>query len=246
MGGVPTGVRHVTERKQMKLKKLAAVATMTIAAMGITAGTSFAAPAAQDEINYESRIDGRSVVTVIDAGTFKISGDGESVELQDANGNIVVSLPLAVQIGDLQLPFQREVSEDGKTLTLTPVLDLSQAVPVAPEDKVALGLSPIAFELQDVASPEENLAAQNNFTSQLGVAQAAGGLAGTIIGCVIGGLAGSPATIVGFLGGCATGAGIGQVAGTVIAGGPTLVVAGIGLVETLLAPPGTSVYAQHN
>ncbi|MFF3181336.1 ammonium transporter [Rhodococcus pyridinivorans] len=220
----------------MKLKKLAAVATMTIAAMGITAGTSYAAPAAQDEINYESKIEGDSVVTVIDAGEFQVSGDGESVELQDNAGNTVLSLPLAIQLGDLQLPFERQISEDGKTLTLTPVTDLSKATPVAPEDKVGESLTPVALKLTDVASPDENLKAQQNFASQLGIATAVGGLIGTIIGAVVGTFA-MPAV------GTITGAGIGGVVGTIIAGGPTLIIAGVGLAQTLLAPPGTTVYA---
>ncbi|TWH15697.1 hypothetical protein L618_000300002710 [Rhodococcus rhodochrous J45] len=220
----------------MKLKKLAAVATMTIAAMGITAGTSYAAPAAQDEINYESKVEGDSVVTVIDAGEFQVSGDGESVELQDNAGNTVLSLPLAIQLGDLQLPFEREISEDGKTLTLTPVTDLSKATPVAPEDKVGPSVTPVALKLTDVASPDENLKAQQNFASQLGIATAVGGLIGTIIGAVVG-------TFVMPAVGTVTGAGIGGVVGTIIAGGPTLIVAGVGLAQTLLAPPGTTVYA---
>ncbi|NLU61633.1 ammonium transporter [Rhodococcus sp. HNM0563] len=223
----------------MKLRKLAAVATMTIAAMGITAGTSYAAPAAQDEINYESHVDGQSVVTVIDAGAFQVSGDGQSVELQDNAGNTVVSLPLAVQLGDIQLPFEREISEDGKTLTLTPVTDLSQATPVAPEDKVAQGITPVALKVTDVASPDENLKAQQNFASQLGIATAVGGLTGTIIGCIVGSVATIPLLAVG----CVPGAGVGGVLGTIAAGGPTLIVAGIGLVQTLMAPPGTTQYA---
>ncbi|MEE2060291.1 ammonium transporter [Rhodococcus artemisiae] len=220
----------------MKLRKLAAVATMTIAAMGITAGTSYAAPAAPDEINYESKVDGDSVVTVIDAGAFQVSGDGQSVELQDNAGNTVVSLPLAVQLGDIQLPFEREISEDGKTLTLTPVTDLSQATPVAPEDKVAQGITPVALKVTDVASPDENLKAQQNFASQLGIATAVGGLTGTIIGAIIG-------TFVMPAVGTVAGAGIGGVIGTIVVGGPTLAIAGIGLIQTLTAPPGTTVYA---
>ncbi|WP_226437402.1 ammonium transporter [Rhodococcus yananensis] len=224
----------------MKLRKLAAVATMTIAAMGITAGTSYAAPeapATQDEINYEANIVDDSVVTVIDAGTFQVSGDGQSVELQDDAGNTVVSLPLAIQLGDLQLPFEREISEDGKTLTLTPSTDLEQATPVAPEDKVTPGLTPVALKVTDVASPDENLAAQQNFASQLGIATAVGGLIGTIIGAVVGTFA-MPAV------GTVAGAGIGGVIGTIVVGGPTLVIAGVGLIQTLLAPPGTTVYAK--
>ncbi|MFZ2528003.1 MAG: ammonium transporter [Rhodococcus sp. (in: high G+C Gram-positive bacteria)] len=230
----------------MKLKKLAAVATMTIAAMGITAGTSYAAPAqaAQDEINYEVKGEGDSIVTVIDAGAFQVSGDGKSVELQDADGNAVVSLPLAVQLGDLQLPLEREISEDGKTLTLTPVTDPSQATPVAPEDKVATGITPVSLKVADVASPEENLKAQQNFSSQLGIATAVGGLTGTIIGCIVGAIPGSIVPGAGTIAGCVAGAGIGGVIGTIAVGGPTLIIAGVGLIQTLVAPPGTTMYAK--
>ncbi|CCW10891.1 ammonium transporter [Rhodococcus aetherivorans] len=228
----------------MKFRKLAAVAAMTIAAVGVTAGTSYAAPAvtAPEKINYETKAEGDSVVTVIDAGSFAVSGDGKSVELQDSDGNAVVSLPLAIQLGDLQLPFEREISEDGKTLTLTPVTDPSKATPVEPEDKVAPGLNPVSLKLSDVASPEENLKAQQNFASQLGIATAVGGLTGTVIGAIVGGL--------GFLGGpvglasVPAGAAIGGVIGTIVAGGPTLIVAGIGLINTLAAPPGTTEWAE--
>lgn len=245
--GRPSGVRHVTERNHMKLKKLAIVATMTAAAMGITAGTSYAAPAApsaEDKINYEVRPEGDSVVTVIDAGSFTISGDGTQVELQDNDGNAVISLPLAVQLGDLQLPFEREISEDGKTLTLTPVVDPSKATPVEPEDKVAMGITPVGLKLSDVASPDENLKAQQNFVSQLGMATAIGTVAGAIIGCVVGAIPGSIIPGAGTILGCAGGAGVGGTIGAFVAGGPTAVIAGIGVVETLLAAPGTSQWAK--
>ncbi|MFX1757368.1 hypothetical membrane protein [Rhodococcus gordoniae] len=230
----------------MKLKKLAAVATMTIAAMGITAGTSYAAPAAADEdaINYEVRPEGESVVTVIDAGSFQVSGDGKSVELQDDEGDTVLSLPLAIQLGDLQLPFEREVSEDGKTLTLTPVTDFSKAVPVAPEDKVGPALTPVALKLSDVASPEENLKAQQNFASQLGLASAIGGATGGIIGCIVGIVTGAPTGFLASIPLCAAGVPIGAAIGTIVAGGPTLVVAGIGFLQALAAPPGTTEWAE--
>lgn len=231
----------------MKLKKLAAVATMTIAAMGITAGTSYAAPeapAAQDEINYEVRGEGESVVTVIDAGAFQLSGDGKSVELQDESGNAVMSLPLAIQLGDLQLPFEREISEDGKTLTLTPVVDPAQATPVAPEDKVAQGITPVALKLSDVASPEENLKSQQNFISQLGMATAIGTVTGAIIGCIVGAIPGSIVPGAGTILGCGAGAGVGGTIGAFTAGGPTAVIAGIAVVQDLLAAPGTTQWAK--
>ncbi len=159
----------------MKFRKLAALATVVIGALGVSAGTAYAGPAplpAENSINYEAKLEDKSVVTTIDVGAFKVSGDGKTVELQDAKGEAVVSLPLAYQLGDLQFPFDKKVSEDGKSLTLTPVTDPAKATPIA-----ATGLV-----LQDVASIEENSAAQSNFATQLGLATAVGGLAGTIIG----------------------------------------------------------------
>ncbi|MFD4369743.1 ammonium transporter [Rhodococcus sp. NPDC058521] len=226
----------------MKLRKFAAVATMMVASMGVAAGTSYAAPAPAPEqpgINYESKIEDKSVVTTIDAGAFKVAGNGESFEIKDNNGNTVVSLPLAVQLDGLEFPLEEKISEDGRTLTLTPETDPAKATPVAPKDRIE------GIALKDVASPEENLVAQQTFGAQLGIATATGGLVGTIIGCVAGGLIGIPAAVVpGFLGGCAAGAGVGAVVGTIVVGGPALIAAGIGLGQTLLAEPGTTVYAK--
>ncbi|NLE81835.1 MAG: ammonium transporter [Rhodococcus sp.] len=223
----------------MKLRKFTAVAAMTAAAMGVAAGTAYAAPApapAQDEINFESQIEDQSVVTTLDAGAFKVAGDGETVEIKDNEGNTVISMPLAVQLNGFEIPLAEEVSEDGREITLTP--QLGKSTPVAPADRVE------GIALQDVASPEENLIAQETFGAQLAVATATGGLAGTIIGAIIGGVAGSLAAGVGTLVGVPFGATVGGIIGTIVVGGPTLIVAGIGLAQTLMAEPGTTMYAE--
>ncbi|MFQ6229412.1 hypothetical protein [Nocardia sp. NPDC002869] len=94
-----------------------------------------------------------------------------------------------------------------------------------------------------MASPQENLAAQDNFTSQLGLATAIGGLIGTGLGAVIGLAAGvgtggvfAPATVI-------TGAALGGIIGTLVVGGPTLIIAGVDLINTLVAAPGTTQWA---
>lgn len=227
----------------MRMKKLAATAVLSIAALGVGAGTAYAAPAAPaaDGINWASNVEGKSVVTTIDAGAFKVSGDGKNVEIQDGKGNAVVSLPLAFQLSNLQFPYEQKVSEDGKKLTLTPVFDLGKAKPIAADVRADKAIGGIA--IKDIASPEENLMAQDTFSSQLAVATAAGGLTGTIIGCIAGGLLGAP-TVIFALPGCATGAGIGAIVGTIAVGGPTLVAAGIGLAQTLTAAPDTTMYAK--
>jgi hypothetical protein len=222
----------------MRLKKFAATSLMAIAALGVGAGTSYAAPAAPapETIDWSSKVEGQSVVTTIDAGGFKVSGDGQNIELQDNAGKAVVSLPLAFQLNSLKFPMEQKISEDGKTVTLTPVFDLGKAKPVTPADRGDRTVGNIA--IKDIASPAENLSAQQTFSAQLAVATASGGLIGTIIGAVVG-------TFIMPAVGTVAGAGIGGIAGTILVGGPTLIAAGIGLGQTLLAEPGTSMYAEH-
>ncbi|WP_137876465.1 ammonium transporter [Rhodococcus sp. Q] len=223
----------------MKLRKSAVTSMLAIAALGVSVGTASANPA-PETIDWSSKVEGTSVVTTIDAGAFKVSGDGKNIELQDGRGNAVVSLPLAFQLNTLQFPMDQKISEDGKTVTLTPVFDLGKAKSIR-GDVTAQPINGAGLAIKDIASPDENLRAQQTFTSQLAVATASGGLIGTIIGAVAGGL--------GFLGGPAglvsvpVGAGIGGVIGTIVVGGPTLIAAGIGLGQTLMAEPGTTVYA---
>ncbi|MGW5075945.1 ammonium transporter [Rhodococcus sp. NPDC004095] len=219
----------------MKLRKFAVTSMLAVAALGIGAGTSHANPA-PETIDWNSKIDGASVVTTIDAGAFKVSGDGKNIELQDGNGNAVVSLPLAFQLNTLQFPMDQKISEDGKTVTLTPVFDLGKAKPIA-ASATAQPINGGGLAIKDIASPQENLLAQQTFNSQLAVATASGGLIGTIVGAIVG-------TFVMPAVGTVAGAGIGGVAGTVIVGGPTLIAAGIGLGQTLMAEPGTTVYAK--
>ncbi|MFC7446449.1 ammonium transporter [Rhodococcus daqingensis] len=228
----------------MRLKKFAATSLMAIAALGVGAGTSYAAPAAPapETIDWSSKIEGQSVVTTIDAGAFKVSGDGKNIELQDNAGKAVVSLPLAFQLNDLKFPMEQKVSEDGKTVTLTPIFDLGKAKPVTPADRGDRNIGGIG--IKDIASPAENLLAQETFNAQLAVATASGALVGTIIGAVVGGIVGAP-TLVGMLATIPVGATVGGIVGTIAVGGPTLIAAGIGLGQTLLAEPGTSQYAEH-
>lgn len=223
----------------MSFLKSATVAVLAVAAVGASTGVAAADPSA--DVHYAANIVDQSVVTTIDAGAFRLSGDGKSVVVQDSNGAALVSLPLAYNLGDLQFPFERQISEDGRTLTLTPVTNPAQATP-----------KPATANLQPVASPIENDRAIAHFQSQLGLATQVGSLTGTIVGAVVGcalaiplGSTGVllPAAAALCLGGIAGGAGIGGVLGTIATGGGTAVVAGIELMNTLNAPAGTTVWA---
>jgi len=109
--------------------------------------------------------------------------------------------------------------------------------------------------IESIASPVENSAALADFDDDLGIAVTAGSLVGTGIGAMVGcvgvGAAATPETIGALtipacLVGAAAVAPIGAIIGTLIAGGPTLLIAGGNYLGTLLSAPGTSVYAVHH
>lgn len=98
-------------------------------------------------------------------------------------------------------------------------------------------------EAKEVASQAENTEAMGAWSAKVGVATTAGSLIGAgmgfVLGCALGGIVTGVTVIfvpVGCLTGGVTGAGIGGVVGTLVVGGPTAVIAGIEMVQVLLAP----------
>ncbi|MDQ0281494.1 ammonium transporter [Rhodococcoides fascians] len=230
----------------MKLSKLVVTSALVAVATGLASGTAYAQPdtsATTPDTNYSVELEDRTIVTTIDAGVFKVADDGKTVDVLDAADNTLVTLPLSFNLGGLNFPYEQNVDDNGKTLRLVPQLDLTKAS----ANSRSIGAT-------TVASPEENLKAQQNFSSQLSIASAIGSLTGTTVGagagCLIGGTplaltgVGIPASVLTCLGGALIGAPAGALVGTIIAGGPTLVIAGIDLVNTLTAAPGTSVWAK--
>ncbi|WP_032392393.1 hypothetical protein [Rhodococcoides fascians] len=218
----------------MKLSKLVVTSALVAVATGLASGTAHAQPdtsATTPDTNYSVELEDRTIVTTIDAGVFKVADDGKTVDVLDAADNTLVTLPLSFNLGGLNFPYEQNVDDNGKTLRLVPQLDLSKAS----ANSRSIGAT-------TVASPEENLKAQQNFSSQLGIATAIGGFTGTAIGFGVG--------AIGFLAGpvglasVPLFATIGGVIGTIAVGGPGLVVAGIDLLNTLNAAPGTSVWAK--
>lgn len=221
----------------MNLRSLTATAALAIAALGISAGTSYADPAPlPGPVGYESRVIDKTVVTTLTGGLFELKDAGKSVDVKDSAGNVLVSLPMAYNLDNLQFPILSQVADAGTKLILTPGTERAKAI-----------AQPTL--LHEVASVDENQKAMSAFSSQLGIAMAIGGLVGLTIGAVVGGVLGllgvfaGPTVIATVLTGIAVGAGVGSILGTITAGGPTLVIAGIDLINTLNAPPGTSKFA---
>ena len=214
----------------MNIFKIGAVSALVIVAMGVTAGTSYAAPVTPD-VGFESQLVDGNVVTTLTNGTFDLSPDRLVVEVKNTAGSVLESLGLNYTLDGLQFPLLPALSNDDTTLTLTPERDPAKAV--------------VAPLLNPVASNAENAAAMGDFSAKLGIAMSIGGLVGMGLGLVAGCIIGLPAlpTIVGFLTACGAGAGVGSIVGTLVAGGPTLVAAGIDLISTLNAAPGTTRWA---
>lgn len=233
----------------MNLRRLAVTSALAITSLAVATGTAYAQPAIDtdsapaiseaapenDEINWASRVEAGGVVTTVDAGLFRGSDDGESVVLEDAEGNEVLALPVTFNLNGVEFPYGVEYTDEGRTVKLIPNL----AAPI--------GLAPGALE-QNAASPAENSAAAEEFQQQLSLATAVGGLGGTIVGGIVGGIAGFAAcgggalTIACFAT-VPAGASIGGVIGTIVVGGPTLAIAGIDYLNTLNAAPGTTRFA---
>ncbi|QLY34141.1 ammonium transporter [Nocardia huaxiensis] len=205
------------------LRKITAVAAPVVTAVAIAGAGVAHAEDAVPNVGYETKLVGTTVVTTLTDGRFELSGG--TVNVLDRSGNTLVSLPVSVQEEGIEYTLPATVSGDGATLEIDAVRDVSLARP----------------GVREVASPAENLAAQQNFASQFGLATAIGSFIGLALGALVGlaGFAGGPAGLATVV----TGATVGAIIGTVVVGGPTLVIAGIDLISTLTAAPGTTKWA---
>ncbi|MEV0249488.1 hypothetical protein AB0H76_23005 [Nocardia sp. NPDC050712] len=245
----------------MNFRRTTAAAALVIGAMTIAAGTTNAEPAAAapaEDIKYSVKmVDKTTVVTKLLNGTFDLSkveeiADGaveptttEVATIKDRAGNVVMTMPMKFSVAGIDIPVKPVVKEDGTTLELVPErpANLPEAQPI---NSVAL---------KPVASPIENQRAMNEFTTQFGLATAVGGFVGTAVGAIIGGGIGIAigaiqcATVVLCIAAIPTFAalaGIGGVLGTIAFGAPALGLAGMDLLNTMQAEPGTSKWSDQN
>ncbi|WP_227998399.1 ammonium transporter [Nocardia australiensis] len=207
----------------MIFRTITAATIPIIATVAVGAGTVHAQSAPATDIGYQANLVGDTIVTTLTNGVFEVTGD--TVEIKDMAGNTVVTLPLSFRQDGVEFPMPHAIADAGRVLELTPVRDVTRARP-AP--------------LTPVASPAENQRAQDSFLTQFTIATAIGAFIGTVIGAVVGlaGIFAGPTVIASVVAGAA----IGGVIGTIVVGGPTLVIAGIDLIGTLAAQPGTTTW----
>ncbi|MGV9667828.1 hypothetical protein ACWDUL_18545 [Nocardia niigatensis] len=227
----------------MKLRSTTAAAALVIGAMTIGMTTAHAddAPAQPAGINYSTKlVDGKTIVSTLKNGTFELAQqDGATpedpkvtvVNVKDEKGATAISFPLKFEADGTDIPVKSDVKDDGKVLE------------VVPEKPAGYQPGTTVLAAKPIASADENQKAMSNFSTQFGLAIGIGSFVGTatgaIIGCVV-------TIVAGCVPGLVAGAGIGGILGTIAAGGPTLVAAGIELLQTLQAADGTSKWATTN
>ncbi|MFF7944291.1 hypothetical protein ACFZC5_31685 [Nocardia gamkensis] len=178
------------------------------------------------------------MVTTLDHGTFAPADSGSSIAVRNGAGEVIDTLPLTYSLDGQKLGLRREISGDGRSLTITPD---------------TTGLDRTA--LRPVASPVENQLAMNDLINAVSISTSLGTLVGTALGAIAGigvGIAISGAACVALSLGCVVAvlpimslaAAAGGITGLIIAGGPISIAAAFDYVTTLNAPPGTSKYAE--
>ncbi|WP_194820120.1 hypothetical protein [Nocardia sp. XZ_19_385] len=226
---------------------LAALATVSITAtIGLAAPVQAAPPAESDSvpIGFTADANDTSAIITLDSGALTIEHGVLAVET--ATGSVVAGTELSFRIDDFVFPIDAEI--DGRTATLTPLLDPAHAV-----------YRPVALPFEDTApfkTPyEREQAAWARMVSTLGVGASigtlVGGIGGAAVGCVLGGIAGAtvaaativglfgpfiPAAAVGCLGGIAALGALGTVAGQLLVTAPIAIAAAAQYFATINAP----------
>ncbi|MFJ9365543.1 hypothetical protein ACIRRA_14140 [Nocardia sp. NPDC101769] len=233
----------------MECRNACATATLVIGALmtqatalSVATGPANAEPAAP--LVYSAKLVDKTVVTTLKGGTFELSQAAKDstpaapdsdpsarpadvVNVKDADGKVLLTLPLEFHLGPVDIPVKPEVQKDGTVLALTPDkpagVSLSQPLVVKP-----------------VASQAENDHALSYFTTQFSLATTIGTFVGTAIGATVGCIV---TLVAGCVPGLTTGATAGGIIGTIALGGPTLIASGIDLLSTMQAPDGTTRWA---
>lgn len=235
----------------MNFRSTTAAAALVIGAMTAAMGTSYAEPAAApapaQDIKYSVKLVDKTVVATLQNGTFSIvEQPGETpeapktkvAEIKDTTGAVVVSLPIQFSVAGADVPTKAEVAKDSTVLELTP--EKPAGVDLAGQP---VGVKPVV-KAESIASVQENQKAINDFSSKFSIGTAIGTFVGTAIGAVVGCVFGLPLFGVGCLAGLPLGAAVGGIVGMVAIGGPTLLAAGIELLQVIQAPEGTTAWAE--
>ncbi|WP_327111499.1 hypothetical protein OHB12_25905 [Nocardia sp. NBC_01730] len=231
----------------MLMRKFAATSALLIAALGVTAGTVNAAPAAEADnraVNFTAQNTDTQSIIKTDAGSMVVE-DGV-FKVKAANGDTLTGVPLTFRVDDFEFPINAEIAD--RTATLTPQLDTAHAT-----------YKPVALPFEDKApwktEYDREQAAWNRMRDTIStgatIATLVGGLGGGAVGCVLGGIAGAtvaaativglfgafvPAAVIGCLGGILAVGALGTLAGQLLVTAPVAIGAAIQYFTTINQP----------
>ncbi|WP_433197689.1 hypothetical protein ACQP1G_01730 [Nocardia sp. CA-107356] len=191
-------------------------------------------------VHYTAYQDGNAAVIAIDSGSIVI--ENGRFQLRSNSGDLLAGIPLEFNLDDIAFPIDARI--DGRTATLTPVLDPARA-----------HYKPAALPFEDQApwkTPyDREVAAWARLTSTITMGAAAGAIVGAVgagaIGCLLGGVTagiatGPLATLFGAgpLAGCLIGAvalaPLGVIGGAIFVGAPIAAAAAIQYLTTVNQP----------
>ncbi|MGK8502711.1 hypothetical protein [Nocardia asiatica] len=230
----------------MLMRKFAATSALLIAALGVTAGTVNAAPAAEAEgaVNFTAHSTETQSIITTDAGSMVVE-DG-TFKVKAANGDVLTGMPLTFRVDEFEFPIVAEIAD--RTATLTPQFDLAHAT-----------YKPVALPFEDKApwksEYDREVAAFNRLKDTISTGAAigtlVGGIGGGAVGCVLGGIAGAtvasatiiglfgpfiPAAAIGCLGGILAIGALGTLAGQLLITAPVAIGAAIQYFTTINQP----------
>ncbi|MGK8487970.1 hypothetical protein [Nocardia asiatica] len=230
----------------MLMRKFAATSALLIAALGVTAGTVNAAPAAEAEgaVNFTAHSTETQSIITTDAGSMVVE-DG-TFKVKAANGDVLTGMPLTFRVDEFEFPIAAEIAD--RTATLTPQFDLAHAT-----------YKPVALPFEDKApwksEYDREVAAFNRLKDTISTGAAigtlVGGIGGGAVGCVLGGIAGAtvasatiiglfgpfiPAAAIGCLGGILAIGALGTLAGQLLITAPVAIGAAIQYFTTINQP----------
>ncbi|MGW4241360.1 hypothetical protein [Nocardia sp. NPDC004722] len=221
---------------RMEFRNTGAAAVLVAGALTAGLGTAHAAPA-DAGITYSLKVIDKTVVASLRGAKFALSEqDGATPDapktpvatIKDDSGATIVSISLDYRIGDSQIPVKAIAKNEDTVLEITPTKPDGVQIPNQ------------SVVLKPIASPTEEQKALSEFSSRLSIA----GQVGVLIGGIIGFVAGCLASIaIGCIPGGIAGVPAGGIIGGLAVGGTALIAAGIDLLNTFQAAPGTSKWA---
>ncbi len=235
-------LRPEDEECQVKMRKFAVVAALVTTALGVTAGSVNAAPAADDAVYYKSVTDEKSSVISTDSGSMVVEDDVFKIKAN--NGTTLAGTDLKFRVDDFVFPIDAKI--DGRTATLTPQFVAEKAV-----------YQPVALPYEDTApwkTPyDREQAAWNRMKDTIStgatIGTLVGGVGGAAVGCILGGAAGIALTgpisamlgaPIGAVGGCIAGilaiGALGTLAGQLLVTAPVAILAAAQYFTTINAP----------